>query len=129
RMPCWLYLMSTSPTGSAQRGGLMAALHPDVPPARDGHADARSQAGAAPMVRNRRRRPVSMADVARHAGVSPQTVSRVSNGLDTVVESTRQRVLASMRELGYRPNSAARALKSGRFRTIGVIVFSLSSTG
>src|SRR5690606_1735581 len=74
-------------------------------------------------------RAVSMADVARHAGVSPQTVSRVSNGLDTVAELTRQRVLASMQELGYRPNSAARALKSGRFRTIGVIVFSLSSTG
>src|SRR5690606_12343672 len=34
-----------------------------------------------------------------------------------------------MRELGYRPNSAARALRSGRFRTIGVILFSLSTTG
>lgn len=77
----------------------------------------------------KRQRAVSMADVARHAGVSPQTVSRVSNGLDTVLESTRQRVLASMEEIGYRPNSAARALKSGRFRTIGVIVFTLSSTG
>jgi DNA-binding LacI/PurR family transcriptional regulator len=70
-----------------------------------------------------------MADVARLAGVSSQTVSRVSNGTGGVVESTRQRVLAAMVELGYRPNSAARALKWGEFRTIGVVLFSLSSYG
>jgi DNA-binding LacI/PurR family transcriptional regulator len=70
-----------------------------------------------------------MADVARLAGVSAQTVSRVSNGFPGVVESTRQQVLAAMKELGYRPNSAARALKSGRFRTLGVILFNLSSAG
>jgi DNA-binding LacI/PurR family transcriptional regulator len=70
-----------------------------------------------------------MADVARLAGVSAQTVSRVSNGYAGVVESTRQQVLAAMKELGYRPNSAARALKSGRFHTIGVITFNLSTTG
>ncbi|WP_333767857.1 LacI family DNA-binding transcriptional regulator [Streptomyces sp. IBSBF 2435] len=70
-----------------------------------------------------------MADVARLAGVSAQTVSRVSNGFPGVVESTRQQVLAAMKELGYRPNSAARALKSGRFHTIGVIMFNLSTTG
>lgn len=74
-------------------------------------------------------RRVSMADVARVAGVSAQTVSRVSNGHPGVVESTRTRVLAAMTELGYRPNSAARALKSGSFRTIGVILFSLATTG
>jgi DNA-binding LacI/PurR family transcriptional regulator len=70
-----------------------------------------------------------MADVARVAGVSSQTVSRVSNGHPGVVESTRQQVLAAMQELGYRPNSAARALKRGEFRTIGVIVFTLATTG
>ncbi|WP_222850965.1 LacI family DNA-binding transcriptional regulator [Phytoactinopolyspora mesophila] len=70
-----------------------------------------------------------MADVARLAGVSPQTVSRVSNGYPGVVDATRQRVRAAMAELGYRPNSAARALKSGQFRTIGVILFNLTSTG
>ncbi|MCK0116704.1 LacI family transcriptional regulator [Isoptericola sp. CG 20/1183] len=70
-----------------------------------------------------------MADVARRAGVSSQTVSRVSNGHPGVVDRTREQVLAAMRELGYRPNSAARALRSGRFRTIGVILFSLSTTG
>ncbi|MFJ9210429.1 LacI family DNA-binding transcriptional regulator [Streptomyces sp. L-9-10] len=70
-----------------------------------------------------------MADVARVAGVSSQTVSRVSNGDPAVIESTRRRVLDAMKELGYRPNSAARALKRGDFRTIGVITMSLSSTG
>ncbi|MFD5464217.1 LacI family DNA-binding transcriptional regulator [Kitasatospora sp. NPDC127059] len=70
-----------------------------------------------------------MADVARLAGVSSQTVSRVSNGSPGVVEDTRQRVLAAMKELGYRPNSAARALKAGEFRTLGVILFTLSTTG
>ncbi|WP_199513914.1 LacI family DNA-binding transcriptional regulator [Nucisporomicrobium flavum] len=70
-----------------------------------------------------------MADVARLAGVSSQTVSRVSTGHPGVVESTRQVVLDAMRELGYRPNSAARALKLGEFRTIGVILFTLATTG
>ncbi|MGW1092045.1 LacI family DNA-binding transcriptional regulator [Streptomyces sp. NPDC002596] len=70
-----------------------------------------------------------MADVARRAGVSSQTVSRVSNGHPGVVDTTRRQVLAAMKELGYRPNSAARALKRGEFRTIGIITFSLSTTG
>ncbi|AJF68964.1 LacI family DNA-binding transcriptional regulator [Streptomyces vietnamensis] len=70
-----------------------------------------------------------MADVAALAGVSSQTVSRVSNGDPAVIESTRQKVLDAMKELGYRPNSAARALKRGDFRAIGVITMGLSSTG
>lgn len=70
-----------------------------------------------------------MADVARLAGVSSQTVSRVSNGSPSVVPRTRERVLAAMHDLGYRPNSAARALKRGEFRTLGVILFTLSTTG
>ena len=80
----------------------------------------------APASRHRR---VSMADVARAAGVSAQTVSRVSTGHPGVVASTRQQVLAAMQRLGYRPNSAARALKNGEFRTIGVIMFTLATTG
>jgi DNA-binding LacI/PurR family transcriptional regulator len=71
----------------------------------------------------------SMADVARLAGVSSQTVSRVSNGLSNVDARTRDRVVESMRTLGYRPNGAARALKSGRFNTIGVIMFTLETFG
>ncbi|WP_200308576.1 LacI family DNA-binding transcriptional regulator [Streptomyces adelaidensis] len=70
-----------------------------------------------------------MGDVARLAGVSAQTVSRVSNGFPGVTEETRRQVLAAMRELDYRPNSAARALRRGEFRTLGVITFSLSTLG
>ena len=71
----------------------------------------------------------SMADVARMAGVSAQTVSRVSNGQANVDDVTRARVLEAMRTLGYRPNGAARALKSGRFHTIGVIMTTLQTLG
>jgi DNA-binding LacI/PurR family transcriptional regulator len=71
----------------------------------------------------------SMADVARLAGVSSQTVSRVSNGQSNVDEQTRARVAAAMQTLGYRPNGAARALKSGRFHTIGVIMTTLQTFG
>jgi len=75
------------------------------------------------------RSSVSLTDVARHAGVSPQTVSRVSNGGSGVLEPTRRRVLASMAALRYRPNSAARALKRGSFRSIAVVLSTLDSTG
>ncbi|MDD7944336.1 LacI family DNA-binding transcriptional regulator [Microbacterium sp. NE2HP2] len=70
-----------------------------------------------------------MADVAAMAGVSGQTVSRVANGRENVDPETRARVQDAMAQLGYRPNSAARALRSGRFRSIGVIMFSLASYG
>ena len=77
----------------------------------------------------RRRRGPSMADVARLAGVSGQTVSRVANDRNNVDAVTRDRVQAAMRQLGYRPNSAARALRNGEYRSIGVIVFELHSFG
>jgi len=76
-----------------------------------------------------RPRRASMADVARLAGVSSQTVSRVSNGHPSVIATTRDQVLAAMAQLDYRPNSAARALKWGEFHTIGVILFTLASIG
>ncbi|MFC4117757.1 LacI family DNA-binding transcriptional regulator [Nonomuraea zeae] len=85
--------------------------------------------GASGVPGGRRKQRVSMADVARLAGVSSQTVSRVSNGYPGVIDATREQVLAAMRELGYRPNSAARALRYGQFNTIGVILFGLASTG
>jgi DNA-binding LacI/PurR family transcriptional regulator len=67
-----------------------------------------------------------MVDVAQLAGVSHQTVSRVVNN-DTGVRSlTRQRVLSAIEELGYRRNSAARALATGRSQTLGVVT--LNST-
>lgn len=62
-----------------------------------------------------------MADVARLAGVSHQTVSRVINGQNNLRPATRERVEQAIRQLGYRPNTAARALVTKRSATIGVI--------
>jgi DNA-binding LacI/PurR family transcriptional regulator len=67
-----------------------------------------------------------MTDVARLAGVSHQTVSRVINNHVSVRPTTRVRVLAAIEQLGYRRNSAARALVTGRSQTLGVV--SLNST-
>lgn len=75
------------------------------------------------------RRTPSISDVAAAAGVSMQTVSRVARGLDNVQPATRDRVEDAMQRLGYRPNRAARALRTGRFRSIGVVVFTLDSFG
>jgi DNA-binding LacI/PurR family transcriptional regulator len=77
----------------------------------------------------RRRRPAVMSDVGRLAGVSHQTVSRVVNGSPHVRAETRQRVIAAMRELGYRPNSVARALATGRTNTLGVVSFDTTLYG
>jgi DNA-binding LacI/PurR family transcriptional regulator len=57
---------------------------------------------------------VSIRDVAAHAGVSMQTVSRVTNGKDVVAPATRERVLLAIQQLNYRPDTAARALRTGR---------------
>ena len=74
------------------------------------------------------RAPV-MADVARIAGVSHQTVSRVLNDRPNVRPATRERVLAAIRELGYRPNAAARTLVTRRTHTLGVISFNTTLYG
>jgi DNA-binding LacI/PurR family transcriptional regulator len=70
-----------------------------------------------------------MADVARLAGVSHQTVSRVINDSQQVRPATRERVLAAMRQLDYRPNPVARALVTGRSRTLGVVSFDTTLYG
>ena len=77
--------------------------------------------GAAAATSASRVRAPAMTDVARLAGVSHQTVSRVLNSHPNVREQTRDRVLAAMQELGYRPNRAARALATGRSEVVGVI--------
>lgn len=59
------------------------------------------------------RRPVTIHDVARHAGVSSMTASRVVNEKHHVSAKTRDLVMASVRALDYRPNLAARAARSG----------------
>jgi DNA-binding LacI/PurR family transcriptional regulator len=72
-------------------------------------------------VEHKTSRDPAMTDVARLAGVSHQTVSRVLNGHPNVREQTRLRVRAAIAELGYRPNKAARALVTGRSQLIGVV--------
>jgi LacI family transcriptional regulator len=61
-------------------------------------------------------------DVAREAGVSMATVSRVLNGTAVVKDETKAKVLAAIEKLGYRPNAVARGLASKRTKTIGVIL-------
>lgn len=73
----------------------------------------------------------TMYDVARVAGVSQATVSRVLNQNDTLVhisEETRQRVLAAIEELGYRPNGLARSLRMQKTFTVAVLIADLSNS-
>jgi DNA-binding LacI/PurR family transcriptional regulator len=70
-----------------------------------------------------------MADVAKLAGVSLQTVSRVINDSPHVRADTRERVQEAMRKLEYRPNPVARALVTGRSRTLGVVSFDTTLHG
>jgi len=72
------------------------------------------------MTADRSRAPV-MADVARLAGVSHQTVSRVLNDPVSVAPGTRRSVERAIGQLGYRRNTAARALVTKRSRTLGVV--------
>lgn len=74
-------------------------------------------------------RPVIMLDVARLAGVSIQTVSRVLNSSPAVRDATRTRVLGIVRDLGYRPNAIARALVHRRTAAIGVIAVDTRNHG
>lgn len=74
------------------------------------------------------RRP-SIRDVARLAGVSHQTVSRVLNDHPSIRPETKDRVVAAMTDLSYSPNRAARALVTSRSRTIGVLAASSTQYG
>ncbi len=65
---------------------------------------------------------VSQTDVAKRAGVSFMTVSRVVNGQQSVKPETRERVLKAIDELGYQPNAAARALNKKKGNAIGIII-------
>ncbi|MEW4371028.1 LacI family DNA-binding transcriptional regulator [Paenibacillus kandeliae] len=67
----------------------------------------------------------SIFDVAKRAGLSVVTVSRVLNGAGTVREKNRLKVLEAIRELDYRPSAAARSLARGRTGTIGLILTTL----
>ncbi|MFJ9895312.1 LacI family DNA-binding transcriptional regulator [Streptomyces sp. NPDC091280] len=65
---------------------------------------------------------VKITDVARHAGVSPSTVSYALSGKRPISEETRQRVEESIRELGYRPHAGARALASSRSNVLALVI-------
>jgi DNA-binding LacI/PurR family transcriptional regulator len=70
-----------------------------------------------------------MADVAKLAGVSHQTVSRVLHDSPQVRRETRERVLDAIRQLDYRPSPVAQALVTGRSRTLGVVSFDTTLYG
>ena len=71
--------------------------------------------------------PVTIRDVARASGVHVSTVSRTFSAPHLVNPDTRDRVLASAEELGYRPNRAARALITGRTHNVGLIVADIAN--
>jgi DNA-binding LacI/PurR family transcriptional regulator len=68
------------------------------------------------------RKAVTIRDVARQAGVSVATASRVLNGKQVVNVRTRERILTVMEELGFTPSPSARRLSLGRTLTVGVVV-------
>ena len=79
------------------------------------------------METNGSNRAPGVRDVARVAGVSRQTVSRVMNEHPSIRDETRMRVLAAMEELRFRPNRAARMLSTARSTTIGILASSAST--
>jgi LacI family transcriptional regulator len=75
------------------------------------------------------KKPITIKHVAREAGVSPQTVSRVFNDHPDVARETRQRVQKVIAELGYQPNAIARGLIKQRSHTLGVVIAELDQYG
>ena len=71
--------------------------------------------------------PVTLMDVARQAGVSPSTVSRILNGTAKVSADKRKAVETAIEQMHFEPNQLAQSLKSGRSMTIGIVVQDISS--
>jgi DNA-binding LacI/PurR family transcriptional regulator len=69
----------------------------------------------------------SIRDVAQRAGVSIATVSRTVNGISTVAPELAERVWSAVREVGYVPNTQARALVSGRSHLLGLVVSEITN--
>ena len=69
----------------------------------------------------------SIKNVAKEAGVSIATVSRVLNDIDVVNEDTKEKVVEAIAKLGYRPNIIARSLKTRNTSTIGIVIPDISS--
>ena len=78
--------------------------------------------GKAKQTNQRSNGPVTLLDVARDAGVSRATASLVLRGSDLVADETRERVLASIRKLGYVYHRGAASLRTQRSNTVGLIV-------
>ncbi len=72
---------------------------------------------------------VTFKDVAKLAGVSTQTVSRVTNGSESVAEKTRQRVNQAIKQLGYVPNKGAQMLSRAKSTNIGLITLDMALHG
>lgn len=72
-------------------------------------------------------REITIKDIAEASGVSYATVSRTLNNLNGVKKETRERIIKAAQELGYRPNSQARALKTNRTNTIALMVPDISN--
>jgi LacI family transcriptional regulator len=71
--------------------------------------------------------PPTLRDVARKAGVSIKTVSRVVNGQGEISDSTRRRVQETIAELDYRPSKLARALVTRRTETVGLVLSDITN--
>src|SRR5690606_38368597 len=65
---------------------------------------------------------MNIGEIAKRSGVSRSTVSYALSGKRPVSEATGRRIQAVIDELGYQPNAAAKALKEGRTRTIGLVI-------
>ena len=87
----------------------------------DAQDGARPEARRSVASEDGRGRAATIFDVARLAGVSHQTVSRVINNHPNVRDSTRERVLKAVKQLRYRPSTAARAMVTRRSRNLGLI--------
>ena len=70
----------------------------------------------------------TITDVARQAGVSPVTVSRVINNVPNVNPATREKVEQAIKALGYVPNVVARSLRSKRTRSLALLVPDITNT-
>ncbi|HML24788.1 MAG TPA: LacI family DNA-binding transcriptional regulator [Aggregatilinea sp.] len=75
----------------------------------------------------RKRQRATMKDVAKLAGVSVQTVSVAINNKETISDETRERVLAAIEEVGYRPYTVARSLRTGSTQTIALVVSDITN--
>jgi LacI family transcriptional regulator len=113
-----------SGAGAAADGGNVPA-RPQV--SRRGRSGPRTGARSADGRNSTAGAPISIRDVAAHAGVAVGTVSNVLNRPDIVAASTRERVHAAIKALGFVRNESARQLRAGRSRMIGLIVLDVAN--